>query len=219
MDKFILFRICSLIIGYLIGNFTAGYFIAKSKNIDIKNEGSGNVGTTNSLRVMGKKAGALTLVIDFLKTVLAIVIVYLLFKNFVGEENIKLYCLYAGVGCIIGHDFPVFLKFKGGKGIACSAAMVLILFPMAFLIGVSVFILAVVITRYVSLGSILGSIGYGVTVVVFACFDLLNYPKEQILEVCIIVIIASILNVFQHRSNIVRLINHNENKLSFKKKQ
>lgn len=225
MTNDIIFRIVAVIIGYLIGNFTIGYFIGKANNVDIQKEGSGGIGMTNTMRTLGKKAGIITFIVDYLKCVLAMFIVYFAFRNF--ADYIGIIMIYAGIGTILGHNFPAFLKFKGGKGIACSAGLVSIMFPVVFFISLAVFLSVALISKYVSLGSILGSITYGVCVVIFGqmgwlvfeSIPWLTYPSEYLLEVYIVMLFATALAIFQHRANIVRLINHNENKLSLGSKK
>ncbi len=225
MTDIVIYRIISVLIGYVLGNFTMGYFMGKIKNVDVTKEGSGNVGSTNTLRTMGVKAGAITFAVDFIKAVIAMFIVYFLFRNKV--DFIGTYMIYAGVGAILGHDFAILLKFKGGKGIATSAGLVAIMFPTIFFISLTIFILTVVITRYVSLGSLIGSVAYGVLVVLFGQLGWLtfegipwlNYPTECLPEIYVVMLFATALAIFQHRANIVRLIKHEENKFSFHSKK
>ena len=147
-------RILSLIIGYLFGLFQTGYIYGRSKGIDIRKEGSGNAGTTNSLRVLGWKAGLITFLGDLFKAILAVLLIRLIFGGRY-EDNVKVLELYAGFGAVLGHNFPCYLGFKGGKGIACTSGMILAVFPQAAPICLVLFIVAVAATRYVSLGSIL----------------------------------------------------------------
>ena len=217
----IVYRIVALLIGYVLGNFTMGYFMGKIMNVDIRKEGSGNVGSTNTMRTLGIKAGLITFLVDFLKAVVAMFIVYFMMRNRV--DYVGMHMIYAGVGAILGHDFTFFLNFNGGKGIATSAGLVAIMFPYIFIISLSLFILTVLITRYVSLGSLIGSISYGVLVVVFGQLGLLTiksisylaYPSEYLPEIYIVMLFATALAIFQHRANIKRLINHEESKFSF----
>ena len=221
MTSVILYRIISVLIGYVLGNFTMGYFMGKQRNVDLTKEGSGNVGSTNTLRTLGIKAGLITFASDFLKAVVAMFIVYFIFRNKV--DYIGLYMIYAGVGAILGHDFAFLLKFKGGKGIATSAGLVAIMFPVIFFIALAIFILTVLITRYVSLGSLLGSIAYGVLVVFFGemgwlsfeSISWLAYPEAYLPEIYIVMLFATLLAIFQHRENIGRLLRHEERKFSF----
>ena len=133
-------RIVCLAVGYVLGLFQTSYIYGRKQGIDIREHGSGNAGTTNAFRTMGKKAGALTLLGDILKCVLAMVIARLLFGGSYGD-NIRLLELYAGAGCILGHNFPFYLKFKGGKGIAASVGLLLAFDWRIFLICAVVFFL------------------------------------------------------------------------------
>ena len=151
-------RLICLGIGYAFGLIQSGYLYGRSKGLDIRQYGSGNAGSTNVLRVMGAKAGAAVFLGDFFKAVFAMGAAQFLFGHGDGAANSALWAMYAGVGVTLGHNFPFYLHFRGGKGIACLAG---ILSTMDLRIMVScmlVFGLAVGITRYVSLGSILVSL-------------------------------------------------------------
>lgn len=121
-------RLVCLLIGYIFGCFQTSYIYGKLHGIDIRQYGSGNAGTTNSLRVLGKKAGAIVLFCDILKTGLAMTVVRLLFKEQYGDI-LYLLAIYAAAGAILGHNFPFYLGFKGGKGIACTAGLVIFFHP------------------------------------------------------------------------------------------
>lgn len=123
-------RVIALGIGYLFGLFQTGYLYGKSQGIDIRSEGSGNAGTTNSLRVLGIKAGLITFAGDLCKAILAVLLVKVLFRN-AYPDAVRILELYAGFGAVLGHNFPFYLKFKGGKGIACTSGMILAVCPMA----------------------------------------------------------------------------------------
>ena len=125
-------RILCLAIGYLFGLFQTSYIYGRMHGIDIRKHGSGNAGTTNTLRVLGKKAGAIVLFCDIMKTGLAMVLVRILFKNSYGDI-LPLLSLYAGAGAILGHNFPFYLRFKGGKGIACTAGLIIFFHPYMIL--------------------------------------------------------------------------------------
>jgi len=112
-------RLICVVIGYLFGLFQTGYFYGKLKHIDIRQHGSGNAGTTNALRTLGWTAGAITFLGDCLKCVAAVAVVYWLYGS--THDNISLLAMYAGMGAVLGHNFPFYLKFKGGKGIAATA--------------------------------------------------------------------------------------------------
>lgn len=192
------------ILGYLAGCFQTAYLLGKyKKHIDIRQYGSGNSGTTNALRVMGLKLGLLTFIGDFLKAFLAVLLVLILTKDFFLGVVI-------GCGVIIGHDFPFFLKFKGGKGIASTMGMVFAIDYKVGLILVAIMLAVVFLTKYVSLASILMCIGLGLY------FFISLYHLD--LNAGILFVGIGLLGLFQHRSNIKRLIDGSENQLGQKKK-
>ena len=141
-------RLICILIGYVFGLFQTSYIIGKIHKTDIREHGSGNAGTTNALRTFGKKAGAMTLLGDCLKCVFAIVAVRLIFKE-KSSDILPLLSIYAAAGCVLGHNFPFYLGFRGGKGIAASAGMLLAMDWRVFLICAVIFIGLVAITRYV----------------------------------------------------------------------
>lgn len=208
-------RILALLIGYCFGMVLMGYFIGKSKNIDLTKVGSGNLGSTNTMRNLGVPAGLITLAWDCLKCVVAVFFIWLTFGRFV--ENVNIYMVYAGLGCVLGHDFPCYLHFKGGKGVASTLGFIIALFPMGIPIPAVVFIGLVALTRYVSLGSIIGELSFAIEIIVAACLGLLSekYPGGQLKEVVIICCIVSALSIVLHHANIERLLNGTENKFSF----
>ena len=210
-------RVVSLLIGYIFGMFVSGFFLGKFKHVDLREKGSGNVGTTNTARVLGLKYGAITLLCDCLKPVLASLVVWLIFgRAYAG--HIRLLILYASFGAVLGHDFPAFMKFKGGKGVATSVGLILLCFPQAFPICAVLFFSAVGITRYVSLGSILAAVGFGAQAIVMGYLGWLSYPAGNVGEAVVIAEIISVLVIILHRSNIARLRNGTENKVSLHKK-
>ena len=142
-------RIIALLIGYGFGLFQTGYLYGKSKGIDIRKQGSGNAGTTNSLRVLGWKAGIITFAGDLLKAVFAVLLVKLIFHGTYGADT-KVLELYAGFGTVLGHNFPCYLQFRGGKGIACTTGVILAVCPPAVICCAVGFLIIVGITRYVS---------------------------------------------------------------------
>lgn len=199
----ILLRGTALLIGYILGCFQTAYLIGKIKGIDLREHGSGNLGTTNAFRVLGSKLGALTFLGDFLKAVIAYCLVYYLL-------DWGLVCgLYAGLGTILGHNYPVFLKFKGGKGIAATGGVMLCINPLISLTIIAGMFIIVFTTKYMSLGSIIAVIA----LIIWSFFEFNNN-----LEALIITIIIGLLALFQHRSNIVRLLKGTENKLGSSKK-
>ena len=208
-------RIISLVIGYVCGLFLTGYFVGKSVGVDLTEHGSGNVGTTNTLRILGVPKGALTLLGDFLKGAIPAAIVYaLFFRNH--PDGVRLLMTYACFGAVLGHDFPIYMLKHGGKGIATSAAMVAICFPRALPLLIITFVVIVFFTRYVSLGSITIAILFGAQVIIFAILGDLTYFNQFLVEAVLIAVVTSALAVWKHRSNIKRLLSGTENKFSFK---
>ena len=217
------YRLLSFVLGYAIGNISFGYILGKIKKTDLKTHGSGNIGATNSLRVLGVSAGLITLIFDVLKAVIAGALAFLVFSNLPSvPENlsIKLLMAYAGFGAVIGHIFPVYLKFIGGKGIATALGLMIVAFPAVIPICVAVFLISVILTRYVSLGSVLAAIALIVQSVCFSLFipSLFPYKGTELYEAMAFGVITGLIAIIKHRSNIKRLITHTENKLSFHSK-
>lgn len=201
------------VISYLIGSVNFSILISKAiSGKDIRESGSGNAGATNMLRTHGKKMGVLTLLLDVLKGIIAIIIAMIVDKNIGANTGILSYI--AGVCVILGHNFPIYFGFKGGKGVATSLGVVLMLDWKVGLIVAVCAIAIMAITRYVSLGSILGGAAYIVVEIVKAIVTK-NYNVIQL--VCV-VIIGGLL-IARHHANIKRLLSGTENKLSFCKKE
>ena len=217
------YRLLSFVLGYAIGNISFGYILGKIKKTDLKTHGSGNIGATNSLRVLGVSAGLITLIFDVLKAVIAGALAFLVFSNLPSvPENLSIRILmaYAGFGAVIGHIFPVYLKFIGGKGIATALGLMIVAFPSVIPICVAVFLIAVILTRYVSLGSVLAAVALIVQSVCFSLFipSLFPYKGTELYEAMAFGVITGLIAIIKHRSNIKRLITHTENKLSFHSK-
>lgn len=174
----ILARILALVCGYFFGTFQTGYIYGKCHGIDIREHGSGNSGTTNTLRTLGWKAGAVTFLGDLFKAIIVVVIFHFIYIN-TYPECVKCIELYAGFGAVLGHNFPWFLKFKGGKGIACTAGVILAVCPIAAPVCLILFVGAVVITRYVSLGSILIVLAYLVQLLYLIIWDGLELQEHM----------------------------------------
>ena len=220
----ILVRAASLVIGYIFGLFQTGYIIGKVKKVDIREMGSGNAGTTNAMRTLGAKAGILTFIGDCAKTILAMVVCRLLVSYFYPDlldVNVVKYTIgmYAGLGAVLGHNFPFYLKFKGGKGIAASGGFIIAFgtWPM-IPIGFVIFFGIVLITKYVSLGSICLMIGFFIQLLIFGQLGE-GYGVEGplLIEIYILGFLFMALAILRHRANIVRLMNGTENKFSIKK--
>ncbi len=190
-----------IVIPYLLGSVNFALVISKIfYKDDIRNHGSGNAGMTNMLRTYGKVAAAGTLLCDMLKASVSVFFGLFIF-NHIGAY-------IAGLFCVLGHIFPIFFKFKGGKGVATTAAMILTVNPPAFLILFALFVIIVAITRYVSLGSVL----------CMAVYPLLIYISDGPGFSFLLSFAVAATVIFMHRSNISRLFNHTENKISFSSK-
>lgn len=211
-------RIICLLIGYCFGLFQTAYFYGKLHGIDIRNYGSGNSGTTNTLRVLGTKAGLIVFAGDCLKCIIAVIIVRTLFgENH--KEIIYLLCLYTGAGAILGHNYPFYMGFKGGKGIAATAGMVLSFHPYFVVMGVVAFFGIFFTTHYVSLGSLLVYAGLMIEMVI--CGQLGVFPgmsQANLNEMYLLTGALTILAYWKHRQNIVRLIHGEERKTYLGKK-
>ena len=209
-------RVISVGIGYLCGMFLSGFLYGKKENVDLRKVGSGNVGTTNTMRNLGVKAGILTLIGDVCKVFMAMVIVWLIFRNRY-PDSVKVLELYAGVGCILGHDFPAYMKFKGGKGIACTTGVILAVCPPAVICCAVGFLIIVGITRYVSVGSIFLVSAYLVQAIIFGQLGWLKISGASRIEFYILSACFTGMAIWRHRANIVRLMNGTENKFGTKK--
>lgn len=217
----IIVRGASLAIGYIFGLFQTAYIIGKIKKVDIRQMGSGNAGTTNAMRTLGAKAGILTFIGDCMKTILAIVICRMLVSAFYPELYVNLkYAIgmYAGLGAVLGHNFPFYLKFRGGKGIAATSGFIIAFgaWPM-ILIGLVVFFGIVLITKYVSLGSICLMISFFIELIIFGQLGWYGVSGPLLIEIYVLGFLFVALALIRHRANIVRLMNGTENKFGVKK--
>ena len=216
-------RLICLLGGYCFGLIQTAYIYGRINGIDIRDHGSGNAGTTNALRVLGKKAGLIVFLGDLFKAITAVVITRIVMGN-ISPDNVYLYMSYAGIGVVLGHNFPFYLSFKGGKGIAATAGIIIgFLDPVIIVSCLITFVVVVALTRYVSLGSIIIVTIFAVEYGIFAfngkyCFDMdATGSHNAMIESVIIISIMSLMAIYRHRANIVRLINHEENKLGSKK--
>lgn len=209
-----MFRLICLITGYVIGCFQTAYIIGKTMGkIDIRDHGSGNAGMTNIARVMGAKAGLTVFVCDILKAVTGYYICSLIFKGtgtFMAGDGIMgwLPGLYGGLGVILGHNFPFYMKFKGGKGIAASIGVILSFDIRVALIVYILGFTGVAVSRYISVASLI------ITGLLPICMFFFGFKTE----VVVIGFIIAGLAYYQHRANIDRLIHGTENKFTIKKK-
>jgi glycerol-3-phosphate acyltransferase PlsY len=199
-------EILLILLAYLIGSIPTAVWISKSFfNIDIRDYGSGNAGATNTYRVLGSKWGTIVMVVDMFKAIVAVKLAFLLPYSF--ESDIYLVNLQLGLGlaAVVGHIFPIWADFRGGKGVATLFGMVLGIQPNVALCCVGVFILVLYVTRWVSLSSILASIAFPVFILV-----IFNEP-EKLYRVFAITV--AMLVLLTHQKNISRLIKGSENKV------
>ena len=198
-------------IGYVFGLFKTAYLYGKLHGIDIRNYGSGNAGTTNTLRTLGTKAGLIVLLGDIMKCILAIVLTNLLFQNSHPDE-IYLLKIYAAAGAILGHNFPFYLHFKGGKGIAATAGMILSFHPWLIPMGVILFFGTFFTTHYVSLGSLLVYAGFMIELVVLGQMGIFGMPQAALNEMYVVAAFLTVMAYYKHKDNIKRLLGGTERK-------
>jgi len=207
-------RILLLIIGYFIGNIETGYIFGKIHKMDIRNYGSGNAGATNTLRVLGAKAGLVVFLGDFCKSLIPCLAVRFIFRDNVSLSYI--YMLYIGLGVVLGHNFPFYLGFKGGKGVASTAGIIMALDVRIAVVCLIVFIITVAITRYVSLGSIFVMIILIGMSHFFVKFSYGFGEGASPMEFRLLTAAVGLLSIFMHRANIKRLLGGTENKIGKK---
>lgn len=212
-------RIICLLIGYACGLFQTSFFYGKMKGIDIREHGSGNAGTTNTLRVLGTKAGLIVFVGDVLKCILAVVIVRILFGAKYPEMSYLL-AVYAGAGAILGHNFPFYLHFRGGKGIASTAGLIIALHPYLYPMGLLCFFGVFGLTHYVSLGSLTVYAGLMIETVILGQLGVFGMTQTLLNEMYVVTAFLTVMAYWKHRENIKRLLSGTERKTYlFKKNQ
>lgn len=211
-------RLVCLLIGYAFGCFQTAYIYGRLHGIDIRNYGSGNAGTTNSLRVLGKKAGIIVLLCDMLKTGLAMIVVRVLFREQYGDI-LYLLAIYAAAGAVLGHVFPFYLKFKGGKGIACTAGLIVFFHPYLILPQAVSFLTIFFTTHYVSLGSLVTEVLLVAELIFFGQLGVFGMSQSALNELYLVSILLAALAFWGHRSNIKRLIHKEERKTYLNKKE
>lgn len=209
-------RLICLLIGYVCGLFETGYFYGKLHHIDIREHGSGNSGATNTLRTLGKKAGLIVFLGDALKCVAATVIVYFLFRD-TKSDMMPLLKMYAGAGAVLGHNYPFYLKFKGGKGIAATGGLIFATNIWMAVIAFAIFASVVALTKYVSVGSLVVVIVFIAEVVFYGQTGHFHMAQPYLYEVYGIAVLLAISAFYKHRANIVRLKKGTENKIGAKK--
>ena len=202
----VLIYIVTALAAYLFGSIPTAYLVARAKGIDIRAAGSGNIGATNAMRVLGKPVGIFVMLADVLKGFSAVLIGNVIWDSIapaMDSENVK---IVAGIFAVLGHNYTCWLKFKGGKGIATTAGVYLALSPAALGIALAVFILVVLATRYASVASITAAV-----VLPFAVWF-----TNQNLFLEIVTIALCMLAIFRHKKNIQRLIAGTENRIGGK---
>ena len=215
-------RVICIAVGYVFGMIQTAVFYGRMKGVDLRKVGSGNAGTTNTLRVLGPKAGGIVLLGDMLKCMAAIFITYLLFGRS-NPDYIILYMTYTAAGAVLGHDFPVNLHFKGGKGIACTAGYTIYLgiqFTWLFiLMGVVSFFLPFNLFHIVSVCSLFYYSALLIMTVIYGQMGLFGaIPQGELIEVYVILAILTFLAFYQHRGNIKKLFAGQERKTYIFKK-
>ena len=199
-----------IIFAYLLGSLPTAVWLGKwLRNIDIRNHGSGNAGATNAMRVLGPRIGLVVLLIDALKAIAAVSLSWWVQVSFTSPDLFVVFQILLGVVAITGHVLPVFASFKGGKGIASLVGIIIVLLPEAFLVSLGIFLVVFLLTRYVSLGSLIAAIALPFIVILIKEVTLL--PK-----IVFAVAIALFVPV-THKNNIRRLLQGKENRISFKR--
>lgn len=211
-------RLICVAIGYACGLFQTAYLIGKVYHTDMRKHGSGNLGSTNVMRTLGKKAGALNLLGDCLKCVVAILIARALYGR-TQADILPLLSLYAAAGCVLGHNFPFYLKFKGGKGIAASVGLLLAFDIRIFAICAVVFFGLFFTTHYVSLCSVSAYVTALICMIVLGQMGAYGMDLNHRMELYVLMAALTILAIYRHSSNIKRLLDGTENKIYLSRKQ
>ncbi len=213
----VVFLIACLLGGYLLGSLNASIIIGKVLGVDIRKEGSKNAGMTNALRVLGKKTAAMVFLFDLLKAIISVLLAGFAAKALYPEakEMVQFAQYLSGFGAVLGHNFPVYFGFRGGKGILASWGVIMILDYRIALLLLLVFALVVSVTRYVSLASITSAILYPLFVIAFN----VNLDDVTVPYYIALSLVVSVLAIYRHRANISRLKSGTESKLGAKAKK
>lgn len=198
------------LVSYLIGSFPTSIIVSRLFfGFDIRDKGSGNAGGTNAFRVMGWKVGVFVMLVDIAKGVLATYYASQIMIDLLPWDPVYIQ-MFAGTFAIIGHIWTVFARFRGGKGVGTAAGMLIVLYPIAVIICLVVFLVVLILSRYVSLSSMSAAISLPIALIFLnVAFDTSLSPPLLILAVCV-----ALLIIYTHRSNIQRLINGNENRIN-----
>jgi acyl phosphate:glycerol-3-phosphate acyltransferase len=194
------------LLSYLLGSIPAGYLAGRMTGIDIRKAGSGNIGATNVTRTLGRRWGYPVFVVDFAKGALAVCVSIFLGWHVEGKAtSTEIYGIVGGICCVLGHVFPVWLGFKGGKGVATSAGVLFGLMPLAAAIGLAVWVIAFELTRYVSIASIAAVMALPVAVLGLTYARNTNGMSLFYFTLCLAAVV-----IFRHRSNLARLLRGTE---------
>lgn len=195
------------IISYLLGSIPAGYLVGRMAGIDIRKVGSGNIGATNVTRVLGRRYGYSVFAVDFLKGLAAVILSMLIAKYAQpGCSSPDLFGIIAAVSSVIGHSFPVWLRFKGGKGVATSAGALFGLMPLATLVGAVIWFITFTLTRYVSVASITAAVALPIIILIIMTSRNQTHGGALFYSsICLAVVV-----VLRHRSNLVGLMRGTE---------
>ena len=204
-------RIACFAIGYAFGLFQTSYIIGKLHGIDIREYGSGNAGTTNMIRTLGTRLGLYTFIGDFLKSFIAVLLVGILFGK-THQDILPILKLYAGAGAIIAHDFPFYLQFKGGKGVAASAGLVAAFDPLIFAVALTSFLVVSIATKYVSLGSLVCYAVFFLMTLFMGMIGHFHMTRPHLIELYTVAFLLTALCWERHKANIGRLIAGTESK-------
>lgn len=215
-------RLICLAVGYVCGLLQTGYIVGELSHVDIRKQGSGNAGTTNALRVLGWKAGILTFAGDVLKCVIAFLIVFYLYR---GSDCRPLLTMYAGAGVTLGHNFPFYMHFKGGKGIAVMAGLVVVNsfwhLPWSLLlipVTLACFLIPVAATRYISVGSLAAYTVFLAEMILIGQWGWFDMDPGRCIELYIVLGLMTVLAWYRHKANLRRLADGTENKFGTQKK-
>lgn len=213
-----------ILLSYLVGSIPSGMIIArKFGNINIKEHGSGNVGGTNVFRVMGWKFGISVILLDALKGAIAVILISrlywgsFLFPNQTPFDDFTLVQIIAGITAVIGHVWTIFADFKGGKGIATGLGVLITIITLDIALALAVFVIVVSLSKYISLGSI--SAAVSIPIIMIVRENIFGVDIQGYHTILPFVIVLAIMVIYTHRSNIIRLLNGNENQISFSKKK
>lgn len=210
-------RIGLLFIGYLLGLIQSSYIMGKTKKMDIREHGSGNAGTTNALRVMGLKAGLIVFLGDFFKALIPCLIIRKLFGD-AQSGLVYIYIFYTGLGVILGHNYPFYLGFKGGKGVASTVGVLGAVDPRLLFACVLTFLGIAALTRFVSLASIFMMLVFMGLCFFFSARGDYGLVRGELLEFRVLAAVIGLQSIYRHKENIKRLLGGSENKLHFSKK-